>query len=282
MKKLTLPLLIGTLLLGACQSTTENVDTNAMTQAIEARSDEDRARDQFRHPAQTLAFFKVAPGMKVAEALPGTGWYSKVLGPYLGAEGTLIGLNYNDTMWDLFGFLAPEFIAERIESTHTFGDMVKGFSEKSPEARGYTFATTPDSLNGSLDRVLFIRALHNLNRFEDKAGTRTQALAVAHRILKPDGLLGVVQHRVPESAKNTEGNRGYMKESEVIKMIEAAGFKLVASSEINANLKDKPMDNEIVWRLPPTFAGSRDDEEKKAAAKAIGESDRMTLLFKKK
>ena len=96
-------------------------------------------------------------------------------------------------------------------------------------------------------------------------------------------MVGVVQHRLPESAaaEGADGSRGYLKQSDVVAAFEAAGFELVASSEINANPKDVPGAEDIVWRLPPSLNGSAEDPEKREAMKAIGESDRMTLLFRK-
>ena len=112
---------------------------------------------------------------------------------------------------------------------------------------------------------------------------RTQALAAVRGMLAPEGLVGVVQHRLPESApaEGADGSRGYMKQSDVIAIFEEAGFELLASSEINANPKDRPGPEDVVWRLPPNLQGSKDDPEKRAAMEAIGESDRMTLLFRK-
>ena len=167
---------------------------------VEARSDEDRARDVYRHPAKTLAFFKVAPGMTVAEALPGGGWYTKILANYLGGDGALYGVNYSDRTWPLFGFMSEETIERRIASTKEFPGKVRDFSDNGIKAEGFTFNRVPPELAGTADRVLLIRALHNLNRFEAEAGTRTQALATVRSLLKADGLVGVVQHRLPEDA----------------------------------------------------------------------------------
>jgi predicted methyltransferase len=248
------------------------------------RNAEQRARDPYRHPVQTLSFFHVEPGMKVAEALPGGGWYSQILAEYLGKDGELHGINYNDDMWSMFGFFTPERIVEMSARTQQFPSLVSELSDSGIKSSGFTFATAPKSANGSLDRVLFVRALHNLNRFEDEAATRTQALSVAYDLLKPDGLVGVVQHRAPEQAddKWADGSSGYLKQSAVILAFEDAGFELMMSSEVNANSKDQPTQSDIVWRLPPSFNGVGDDAEKRKAMTAIGESDRMTLLFKKK
>lgn len=258
-------------------------DMNALKNAVSARSEDEQARDSARHPAQTLAFFRVAPGMRVAEALPGGGWYSKILAPYLGANGALYAANYNDDMWEMFGFFSPEAIAERVANNAKFPAKVAEMTDNNIETGTFTFATLPDELAGSFDRVLFVRALHNLNRFEDKAGTMSQALAATHKMLKKGGMVGVVQHRLPESAaaEGADGSRGYLKQSDVIAAFNKAGFELMAESEINANSKDQPGAKDIVWRLPPSLATSREDAALREQMQAIGESDRMTLLFKK-
>lgn len=255
----------------------------ALIQAVESRSEEHRARDAARHPVETLTFFKVEPGMTVAEGLPGKGWYSNILANYLGGDAALYGLNYANRVWSLFPNRSDEWRKSRSDATAKFGDMVAGFTDNGIKAEGYTFNTLPPEGFGSVDRVLMIRALHNLNRFEASAGTLSQSLASIRGMLKDDGLVGVVQHRLPESASDegADGSRGYLKQSTVVAAFEAAGFELIAESEINANPKDKPAASDIVWRLPPSLSGSKDDPEKRAAMQAIGESDRMTLLFGK-
>ncbi len=269
----------------AMQSKASQAEAATKLAQVLAQADEKtQARFQYRRPAETLAFFKVTPGMSVAEALPGGGWYSNILANYLGSNGALHGVNYNDDMWARFGFFNEEAIKGRIASTTQFPEKVAGFTDNGIASKGFTFASVPDDVVGTVDRVLFIRALHNLNRFESEAGTLTESLAAAHQLLKADGLVGVVQHRLPETATNkgADGSRGYLKQSYLISAFEKAGFELVASSEINANPKDQPGEADIVWRLPPSFNGSRDNPEQMAKMKAIGESDRMTLLFKKK
>ena len=261
------------------------VDSAKQLASVLASADEKtQERFQYRHPAETLAFFKVEPGMSVAEALPGGGWYSKILANYLGSEGALHGINYNDDMWARFGFFDEETIAARIAETKKFPELVTSFTNNGITSSGFTFSTVPDALAGSVDRVLFIRALHNLNRFESEAGTVSESISAAHMLLKAGGLVGVVQHRLPESAsdKGADGSRGYLKQSHLITAFEKAGFELVAQSEINANPKDQPSETDLVWRLPPSYFGSDDKPELKAKVDAIGESDRMTLLFKKK
>lgn len=256
---------------------------DALDAVIASRSDEDKARDAARHPSETLLFFQVKPGMTVAEGLPGTGWYSRILANYLGGKGALYGVNYADRMWPMFSFATPEWIEKRKSATAKFPSKVRGFTNIGISAKGFTFSTVPQDVINSVDRVLLIRALHNLNRFEAQAGTRTQALAAVRGMLKENGLVGVVQHRAPDSASDewADGNHGYLKQSAVIAMFEEAGFELVDSSEINANPLDKPGPEDSVWRLPPSLRTSKEDPELRTAMTAIGESDRMTLLFRK-
>jgi predicted methyltransferase len=297
MKRLTrLLLLAPTLTLLAAVPARGEEAAPALAAVLEARSADDKARDAARHPAQTLAFFGVEPGMTVAEALPGGGWYTRILASYLGADGTLYGINYPDRMWSLFSWATDDIIKQRIATTDKFPAMVRDFATEyaaatgldvdtvMPATDGFTFSTVPPEAVGKVDRVLLIRALHNLNRFEDSAGMRSQALAAVRAMLKKDGLVGVVQHRLPESAPEAgaDGSRGYLKQSGVIAAFEAAGFELVRTSEINANAKDQPGPDDIVWRLPPSLSGSEEGTEQRAAMAAIGESDRMTLLFRRR
>jgi len=275
--------LLALLLAGWVHAAESVVDEAALQQVINARSDEDRARDAARHPAETLTFFQVAPGMTVAEALPGGGWYTNILANYLGPKGTLYGINYPDRMWPMFPNASDEWIAKHKAATAAFPDMVKGFTSNGIKTGSFTFNTVPPELAGTVDRVLLIRALHNLNRFENQAGTRSQALAAVRSMLKDDGLVGVVQHRMPISnaESGSDGSRGYLTETEVIVMFEQAGFELVATSEINANPNDRPGPEDTVWRLPPSLSTSRDNPALREKMEAIGESDRMTLLFRK-
>lgn len=283
-KSLIVPGLLVSFLATPLSAKVSTADANlALNQVITARSTEDQSRDNARHPAKTMAFFQVEKGMTVAEALPGGGWYTRILAPYLGTEGALYGINYMDEVWPLFGFMDEKAIAKRIATTNEFPGLVKDITDNGITVKGFTFSTVPEDAYGTADRVLIIRALHNLNRFESSIGSRSQALSAVRVLLKKDGLVGVVQHRLAESADDAgaDGSRGYLKQSAVIAMFEQAGFELLASSEINANPKDKPGPKDIVWRLPPSLSGAQDKPEVKAAMQAVGESDRMTLLFKK-
>lgn len=264
---------------------TQNVyanSSNTLTKVIEQRSDQ--SRDTARHPHATLEFFQLKPGMVVAEVLPGGLWYSKIIAPYLASsgKGALYALDYPAVIYQNFG-ASEENVKKRIDNNNKFAAKIHQLTSKEFKAANYPFDDVPDDLDETVDRVLFIRALHNLNRYENKDDTVSTALQDTYRILKPDGLVGVVQHRLPESApdEKADGSRGYLKQSQVIALFESMGFKLVAQSEINANPKDKPNDDDIVWRLPPSLATSKDDPALAKKMKAIGESDRMTLLFKK-
>ena len=275
-------LVISLALTGLIQTAYAVTETDTLNAVLASRSDEDRVRDDARQPLETLTFFQIKPGMTIAEALPGGGWYTRILANYLGQDGTLYGVNYPDSLWPMLSYASPEWIAERIAATQNFTAKVATFTDNGITAQGFTFDTVPPEVEGTVDRVLLIRALHNLNRFQQKAGTRSQALAATHAMLKKDGLVGVVQHRAPATASKewADGNKGYLNEVAVIAMFAEAGFALVAQSEINANPMDQPSGEDSVWRLSPSLRGSNDDEQREVMV-AIGESDRMTLLFRK-
>jgi len=275
-------LVISLALTGLIQTAYAVTETDTLNAVLASRSDEDKVRDDARQPLETLTFFQIKPGMTIAEALPGGGWYTRILANYLGQDGTLYGVNYPDSLWPMLSYASPEWIAERIAASQNFTAKVATFTDNGITAQGFTFDTVPPEVDGTVDRVLLIRALHNLNRFQQKAGTRSQALAATHAMLKQDGLVGVVQHRAPATASEewADGNKGYLNEVAVIAMFAEAGFALVAQSEINANPMDQPSGEDNVWQLPPSLRGNNDDEQRDAMV-AIGESDRMTLLFRK-
>jgi len=122
-----------------------------------------------------------------------------------------------------------------------------------------------------------------LARFENQGEFLTTAIAESYNVLKPGGIAGVVQHHAPDSASDewADGSRGYLKKAFVITKMQAAGFEFLASSDVNANSKDEPTVEDVVWRLPPTLRGAKDDAEQAAKMLAIGESNRMTLKFRK-
>ncbi|WP_336985615.1 hypothetical protein [Altererythrobacter aquiaggeris] len=236
--------------------------------AADART-ADRARDEFRNPAGTLNFFKVEPGMTVADVVPGSGWYSRVLIPYLGKGGTYIGLNpdmsraNSQQVADNWGGYAAKF-----------AQALAGWNVTGANAMGANLNEMGDDAAGTVDRVLIFREMHNLHRFELLHST----LDGARKVLKDDGMLGIVQHRAKPwaPAEYTDGSKGYMRQQDVIAMVEAHGFDLVATSEINANPKDTADHPRGVWEMKPSWGSKRPELEN------LGESDRMTLLFRKR
>lgn len=251
---------------------------------LAAQPPERQARYPFRHPLETLEFFGITPGMTVVEVLPGGGWYSAILAPYLGQEGRLIGVDYPMAMWPNFSFASEEFIQERRGWVDAWPRDAEAWRrEDGATVEATRFGEFPETLAGTADAVLFIRALHNLNRFESVGGFLSQALEDAVMVLKPGGIVGVVQHAAPETSSDdwADGSRGYLKKSALIALFEGAGFELVAESDINANPRDVPGEEDIVWRLPPSLSTSKDAPELRAKYEAVGESNRMTLLFRK-
>jgi predicted methyltransferase len=238
--------------------------------------DADRVRDQHRHPAETLAFFKIRPGMTVVDVMPSGGWYTRVLVPYLGEKGRYIGLNPDVSN-----------LSDRWKSN--YGDAHKNFPAK---AQGWFAGMTglalidawnsndvSGDLKGKVDRAIIMREVHNLWRQD----IMRKELTVLHGLLKDDGLLGIEEHRAKDKAPVAylDGSMGYMRQQDVIALVEACGFELVAKSEVNANKKDPANHVRGVWMLPPNLSGVTDPAEK-AKLIEIGESDRMTLLFRKR
>ena len=243
----------------ACASHHENAPADVIAAAVaeKSRTPENVARDAYRHPAETLAFFGVTPEQTVVELIPGGGWYTEILAPLLRDKGKLYALQPQRGIASLGEKLAAN-----------------------PAAYG-----TPVVLNwpsgaddipaGSVDTVLTFRNIHNLVI----GGTASAAFATFFRLLKPGGTLGMVDHRLPEDRDVTlEKSSGYLKLSTVRKLAEDAGFVLEAQSEINANPKDSADWEKGVWTLPPSLRNGDTDKERYLA---IGESDRMTLRFRK-
>lgn len=232
------------------------------------RSDANRARDQYRHPKETLLFFGLRPDMTVVEIAPGGGWYSEILAPVLKDKGRFVAAHNNPAGSPGAQKARAAFIERMKANADSFGNVAVTSFGKGIEGN----AAAP----GSADMVLTFRNVHNWR----SAGFAEDAFKAFYAALKPGGVLGVVEHRLPEDrADTTESqNSGYVKESEVIRLAEAAGFKLEAKSEVNANPKDTADHPKGVWTLPPTYALGDTDRDKYAA---IGESDRMTLKFVK-
>jgi len=239
---------------------------------LAAQPDEAKARYQYRHPKETLEFFGVEPGMTVADTLPGA-YYSRILLPYLGDDGALIGVQYSMTHRGIDYKGDAEKLAKHKAWPARFTEMAEDWRGGSKAAiSAYLFGDFPASMDGTVDVFLMLRATHHLNKHDGAADTLKSALADIMRVLKPGGTLGIVQHRAPEGSSDewAKGFNGYVKQSAVIKAVTDAGFEFVEASEMNANPKDQPTESDYVWRLPPS-----------GDAKDIGESDRMTLKFRK-
>jgi predicted methyltransferase len=255
-----------------------------LAEVLAAQSDELKARYPYRHPQETLEFFGIEPGMTVVEVLPGRGWYSPILVGFLGAEGQLIGADYPLDMWANFTFADAEFIAKRRAWVDTWPEDAAAWQgDDSASVAATRLGEFSADQAGTVDAVLFIRALHNLNRFEEEGQYRSNALKDTMMLLKPGGLVGVVQHSAPEERglEWADGSRGYLNKGAVIAFFEDAGFELVGESDVNANPADVPAEEDIVWRLPPSLNTSRDNPDLRAKYEDIGESNRMTLLFRK-
>ena len=224
------------------------------------RSEGNRARDRYRHPAETLAFFGVKPTDTVIEISPGAGWYSEILAPYLHDRGRFIAASAASP--GRANPLDARFLADPAR----FGRAdLHEYNPKDP-----TFGA-PDSA----DVVLTFRNLHNWLA----AGTAEYHLRAAYDVLKPGGVLGVVEHRAkPGTDIEASKKSGYVAEQLVIDLAGEVGFELEARSEVNANPRDDANHPNGVWTLPPT---NRHDAKDAATYQAIGESDRMTLRFRK-
>jgi len=236
--------------------------------AASTRTESNRARDRYRHPAETLAFFGIRPSDTVVEIWPGGGWYTEILAPYLAAGG---GTLYT---------VAPDWGRNGLNKLQQANPSVYGglkiadfpvFDGKAAEVPA-----------GSADAVLTFRNVHNWRmgyRRDDKQDYSAEAFRQIYAMLKPGGVLGIEDHRLPETADaERERTSGYIKVSTVRRLAEAAGFKFAGSSEINANPKDSADWPDGVWTLPPSLRLKDQDREKYLA---IGESDRMTLKFVK-
>jgi predicted methyltransferase len=236
--------------------------------AGEQRSAEERARDAYRHPKETLLFFGVRPEMRVLEVWPEPGWYTEILAPLLRDKGKYYA-----------AVIAPDpsskHITQRLEDYRAMlasrPDLYDRVSVVSLPADGGD-AVPP----GSMDMVVTFRNIHNWMAADDAS----QAFATMFKALKKGGLLGVVEHRGnPAVPQDLHAKSGYVNEEYAVHLIEAQGFRLVARSDINDNPKDTRDYTQGVWTLPPTYRLGAKDHDKYAA---IGESDRFTLLFVKR
>lgn len=242
------------------------------------RTAEDRARDQYRHPVEALAFWGLEPGMTIVEIGPGGGWWTHILAPYarmndgryIAASGDLGAPNVSEAAREARAGFLESFGDESI-----YGDVeVVDFSMRAGLA-------LPDE---SADFILVARAFHNWARTE---GATDRFMSEFARVLRPGGVLAVEQHRAaPGADVSTSAPTGYVPEEYVIDAARRAGLVLAARSEINANPQDTRDHPFGVWTLPPVArtapqGAAPDPSFDRSRYDAIGESDRMTLRFVK-
>jgi len=239
-----------------------------------SRRAEDAPRDQYRHPKEVLEFFQIEPGMTVVDYLPAGGWYTRILVPWLGPDGHYVAMGP-----DLTGETNQYFLNSMGGLAQKFPGQTAGWNlGDGAEISAFNVPDVPEELEGAVDRVLIFREMHNQLRF----GWLHDDLMAIRTMLKPGGMVGLTDHRMFEDApfSMTDGNKGYLRQSDVIALMDAYGFDLVGSSEVNANPKDTKDYERGVWMLPPGLAGATDETRPKMLE--IGESDRMTLLFRKR
>lgn len=286
MNRLLLAALIPSLLVACASTNASDKPTAAATAAAQAPAGVDAAklqasldgawrnpkftpRDVYRHPRETLTFFNIAPSQTVIEITPGAGWYSEILAPYLKDNGRYVAAVWDDAIagqpkyrYDLNKALREKFVA----NAGVYGTPdVRVFDPKAP-----VFGAP-----GSADTVLTFRNAHNW--VDD--GNAEAYFKAFFDVLKPGGTLGVVDHRAKAGTDlETMKKSGYLTQALVVQLAQGAGFVLDASSEVNANPKDTTDHPNGVWTLPPV---NRHDAKDDAKYQAIGESDRMTLRFRK-
>jgi predicted methyltransferase len=246
-----------------------NVDV-ALTAVLASkhRKPGDPERDVFRHPRETLELFGLKQNQTVLEYGPGEGWYTELLAPLLEKKGKLV-------------ITTSDANGSKNERSTLNGERMRRFLAGLPEAYGKVQSIIVDSKapnlgpDASMDLVVFCRGAHGLTN----SGSLATYLAEFHRVLKPNGVLGIEQHRAAANADPLASSKnGYLPEAWLTAQVEAAGFRLAGKSEVNANPKDTKDYPEGVWTLPPTLRLGEKDRDKYLA---IGESDRMTLKFVK-
>ena len=265
-----LTLALGILHVGQATAQQSPQPNPALQAAIDGnhRSADNKARDVYRNPYETLTFFEIEPHHTVLETWPGTGWYSEILAPYLRDEGTLIAATYDRSDEPMLAFMRNSVT------------MYDRFLESNPELYGAVVVTEQLTESqsrmaepGTVDRIVDFRNAHNW-----MAWNAENIVKAWHEALKPGGVVGLVDHRWPADQPIVAGN-GYIHEQALIGLMEANGFRFAGRSEINANPRDTKDHQGGVWMLPPNLRGV--PEEDQAHFLAIGESDRLTMKFVK-
>ncbi len=255
----------------SASASTESVSSSARIEKAAAgshRSEENRARDKYRHPVETLSFFGLEPSMTVVELSPGTGWYTEIIAPVVRDEGKLVIGNAVVVSPEHYTAGMVAKLSALFESHPDIFDKVDVGIFAPPERIELGPAE-------SAEMVVSFRSIHGWI----SAGLTDQAFGAVYDVLKPGGIFGVVQHRAAKDVEPIESAKtGYVPEAYVIELAEAAGFELVDRSDINANPKDTHDHEHGVWSLAPSYRAGDTDREK---FEEIGESDRMTLKFRK-
>jgi len=269
-QKPLLALLAGLLLVAGCaMPSTRQATAQALDNILADphRPEAERARDRYRHPKATLLFFGIRPEMTVLEVWPEPGWYTDIIAPLLRDRGKYYGAVMQPDP-------SSQYVSARLEA---YRNKLASNPTLYGNASIVTFPTNGGDVvpPGSVDMVVTFRNMHNWMA----RGTAPQVFATIFKALKPGGVLGVTDHRGnPAVPQDPKAKSGYVSEEYAIQFIEAQGFKLAGSSEVNANPKDTKDYEQGVWTLPPTYRLGDKDREKYAA---IGESDRFTLKFVK-
>jgi predicted methyltransferase len=266
---------------GALSSPAADADQAAALRAAVAspeRPPQESARDRWRHPVETLDLFAIRNDESVVELWPGAGWYTAILAPFLAEKGRLTVVSPEAKAPGApgspaaFAALGAKKYADRLSASPTvFGKVRVLAIDPSTD-----FSLGPD---GSANLVVTFRNFHDWVH----DGITARVLAATFRVLKPGGVFGVEEHRATEGGQPSTivdriDQTGYVPESYVIDQARQAGFVLDARSEVNANPRDTKDWPKGVWTLPPTF---RLGEQDRAKYQDIGESDRMTLRFRK-
>lgn len=263
-------LLGGTALIAGCVTTSGRETTAHALDGVltgSQRTAADRARDRYRHPKETLLFFGIRPQTRVLQSWPESGWYTKIIAPLVSAKGRYYA-----------GVMAPDpksrFLQARLAN---YQRLLASRPDLYGRVKVATFPLDGRDVvpPGSVDMVLSFRDLHEWMALGDEQ----QALVTIYRALAPGGVFGVVDNRGdPALPQDPRAKNGYVRQDYAIRLIEAAGFRLVATSEVNANPRDTKNYPCGVWALPPEYRLGNID---RAKYEAIGESDRFTLKFVK-